>query len=207
MVALRFKYRIEINAGHAEAFEVAELLLDSLQVAAKIVIVEHLTIGGRNPVRVSVSVGSQNSVRRDILLFCARKSETVGKNLINYAALEPFGSAEIFIVNRELPVVALSLDRSDSVAGVVDSACAPRGIVFKMIHVKCGVLGGKINFPPFLAAALHAVPLHADKAVFRSPGLFNYQLCGVTAKITGQNYAKCNRLTGFYCPENAFVIF
>ncbi len=30
VVALRLKYRVEINAGNAEAFEVAELLLNSL---------------------------------------------------------------------------------------------------------------------------------------------------------------------------------
>ncbi len=76
-----------------------------------------------------------------------------------------------------------------------------------MILVKCGVLGGEIDPPPFLAAALHAVPLHVEKAVFRSLGLFNDQPRCVTTKFTGQNYAKCNRLTGFDCPENAFVIF
>lgn len=60
-------------------FEVAELPLDSLQVAAKIVIVEHLTLGGWNPVRVAVSVGSQNSVRRNILLFVPEKAKRSGK--------------------------------------------------------------------------------------------------------------------------------
>ena len=76
-----------------------------------------------------------------------------------------------------------------------------------MVLVKCSVFGGKINLPPFLADALHAVPLHVNIAVLRILCLFNDQLCGMAAKIAGQNYAKCDRLTGFHCPENAFVIF
>ena len=76
-----------------------------------------------------------------------------------------------------------------------------------MILVKCSFFGGKIYLPPFLTDALHTVPLHIDITVFISFGFFYDKLCGMAAKITGQNYTKCNRLIGFHCPENAFVIF
>ena len=58
VVALSLEDRIEINTGHSEGFEVIQLLLDPPEIAAEIVVVQHLTLGGRLPVRLAVPVRS-----------------------------------------------------------------------------------------------------------------------------------------------------
>ncbi len=207
VIALSLENRIEVDAGNAELLQISELFLYALEIAAEIVVVENLAVGRRYPEWIAVPVRAQNPVGRDVFLFPARESKTVGENLIDHAALESVGGAKVFIVDGELPVVALALNGGNAVADRVNSACTPRGVVFKVVFVDCGFFCGEINLPPLFAAALHTVPLHIKAAILLILSLFYNQLCRVTAKITGQNNAKRHGLIGFYCPEYALVIF
>ena len=125
MVALCLEYRVEIDAGDSKLLEITELLADSVKVAAEIVVVEHLSLRRRNPVRIRVAVISQNAVGGDVALRLARKGETVGKNLINHSALEPVGSMEISVVHGKLPVVSVALDCGGTVAEMENATRSP----------------------------------------------------------------------------------
>ena len=86
VVGMRFKNGVEIQAGHAEAFQIIELLLDALEVAAEIVVVQRDAFLVRFPHGHVGFVFVQRAVVRYVLLGKPGRVKPVGKDLIDHAA-------------------------------------------------------------------------------------------------------------------------
>jgi hypothetical protein len=106
---MRFKNGIEVNAGHSEVAEVFQFGLNSLEIAAEIVVIPHVTIVVGFIPWSAIPILTENSALGNIFVNLSAFAESVGENLIHYAAFEKIGSFIIVGINCKLKQSAVTL--------------------------------------------------------------------------------------------------
>ena len=97
---------VQINAIDTQFFKVGQLLLNTLKVAAVIIVADKFIIGCaffRGLFGYIVPVITNISVGGNILFRLLGNIKTVGENLVYNTAVKPRGRGVIFVVNGKLP--------------------------------------------------------------------------------------------------------
>ena len=157
-----FKNRIKINTSNAQISNIRKLFFNSLKVAAKIIVVPNAVHLLLFPKR-SIAPISHHTAFRNIFLRSFGIKKPVRKYLIHYSALQKVRSCKIFVINSLLKIRQRSIEFAPAVTCVFNIAFAPRSIKHKMIKIKTGRCGIKMEFPIFKAVAAHSCPKHIVK--------------------------------------------
>ena len=110
------------------------------------------------PHRLYSPVITDNTVRGDTIFFLTRRKESVGKNLVHYAALYPVGCTDCLVINGQLPIGTVFCDFCNAVTDIRYGSPAVIGIVFKVIPINTADARSVGDFPPFFAFFFHTIP-------------------------------------------------
>ena len=102
VVGIRLEHGIEIDNRDSERFKVIEFLLDSEKITAEHIAVFNYSFFIRLKSRHTAPVVAVDHVGLGFFAFAA-DSESVGKNLIDYSAVQPFGAFVSLFICRNSP--------------------------------------------------------------------------------------------------------
>ena len=142
VVLVGFEDRVQIDAGHAQIFQIVQLAADTVQIAAEVVVVPDVSV------LVGLVVGEfspfpHHAVRGHIVMHFAAAAKAVGEDLIHHAALEELGCLIVLVVDCQLEHFSLI---QCAVAGIAPLDIVPHtvGGVGEIVVVYAGVLGNEI---------------------------------------------------------------
>ena len=158
VVGVGLKDGVEVDEIHPHLVQVGELLLDALEVAAEIVLVQvaaHL-IG--LPEGLGVLVGLIEPVGEGHGLVLHTFAEAVREDLIEHLALDAFGGLKVLLIDRDLPAFAILPADHTAVVGAAHDA-AEVGVEVEIVKVEAHVVEGDVHREVVLMGRL-AVELH-----------------------------------------------
>ena len=162
---------VEVEARHAEVGQIRQLLLDTGQVAAEIVVVPDMPVlVGTVPRRLPPL--AHDAAGRDIVMHLAALGEAVREDLVHDAALEEVRRGELGIVDRGLEEVAV-VDVADVAGGALDVVPLPADGIGEVVVVDADILRD-IAASPDVAVLLLADDVQVDETLLE-PGAEQHQ--------------------------------
>ena len=160
VVGVGLKDGVEVDKIHPHLVQVRELLLDALEVAAEIVLVQVAAGLVGLPEGFGVFVGLIQPVREGHGLVLHPFAEAVREDLIEHLTLDAFGGLKVLLIDRDLPAFAILPADHAAVVGAAHDA-AEVGVEVEVVEVEARVIQrhfhGKVVLPGGLAIEVHPV--------------------------------------------------
>ena len=160
VVGVGLKDGVEVDKIHPHLVQVRELLLDALEVAAEIVLVQVAAHLVGLPEGLGVLVGLIDAVGKGHGLVLHPFAEAVREDLIEHLTLDAFGGLKVLLIDRDLPAFAILPADHAAVVGAAHDA-AEVGVEVEVVEVEARVIQrhfhGKVVLPGGLAIEVHPV--------------------------------------------------
>ena len=160
VVGVGLKDGVEVDEIHPHLVQVGELLLDALEVAAEIILIQVAAHLVGLPEGLGVLVGLIDAVGKGHGLVLYPFAEAVREDLIEHLALDAFRGLKVLLIDRDLPAFAILPADHTAVVGAAHDA-AEVGVEVEVVEVEARVIQrhfhGKVVLPGGLAIEVHPV--------------------------------------------------
>ena len=160
VVGVGLKDGVEVDEIHPHLVQVGELLLDALEVAAEIILIQVAAHLVGLPEGLCVLVGLIDAVGKGHGLVLHPFAEAVREDLIEHFALDAFRGLKVLLIDRDLPTFAILPADHAAVVGAAHDA-AEVGVEVEVIEVEARVIQRhfhrKVVLPGGLAIEVHPV--------------------------------------------------
>ena len=160
VVGVGLKDGVEVDEIHPHLVQVRELLLDALEVAAEIILIQVAAHLVGLPEGLGVLVGLIDAVGKGHGLVLHAFAEAVREDLIEHLALDAFGGLKVLLIDRDLPAFAILPADHAAVVGAAHDA-AEVGVEVEVVEVEARVIQRhfhrKVVLPGGLAVEVHPV--------------------------------------------------
>ena len=205
VVGVGLKDGVEVDEIHPHLVQVRELLLDALEVAAEIVLVQVAAHLVGLPEGLGVLVGLIDAVGKGHGLVLHAFAEAVREDLIEHLTLDAFRGLKVLLIDRDLPAFAILPADHTAVVGAAHDA-AEVGVEIEVVEVEARVIQrhfhGKVVLPGGLAIEVHpVVDGNIELALF-----FQDKVRVYIAQLFGDAERQPDSLPGAHCTKGLLEI-